>query len=187
MYHSWPDIYLTYVKSQAEWRHNSNEHHYRYKISQKTCITRYTCDLYFFSDFLWPVWLPCMPGPYNSSVFRFNYIGWLFYRCVLQYVSILPLLMIACKAWDRWRRGYNIGICIGTYLCLSSVTIINIESFELSSSADWVDAYVFAKTIELIQILKLTDSLWVNRYIFTFSCDWMDWFGMSRIQICVAT
>ena len=31
-----------------------------------------------------------------------------------------------------------------------------------------------------------TDSWWLNQYIFTFCHDWVDWFGMSRIQVCIA-
>ena len=45
-----------------------------------------------------------------------NYIDWSFPHLL----SILPLLMIARKAWDRRRLDNNIRICVGRYLLPSS-------------------------------------------------------------------
>ena len=66
-----------------------------------------------------------------------------------------------------------------------------IESFELFL---WVFLWVPTNMTELVHMYLVTwlnwliysiytDSWWLNQYIFTFCLDWIDWFGMSRIQV----
>ena len=57
------------------------------------------------------------------------------------------------------------------------------ESFELFLWVDWVGSYKLSNVTKLIVIFKLYHSLWSNQYIFTCCHDWIDWFGMSRVQV----
>ena len=60
-----------------------------------------------------------------------------------------------------------------------------IESFELFwDLIESVHTYLVTWLNWLIYS-SYTDSRWLNQYIFTFCHDWNDWFGKSRIQVCL--
>ena len=54
-----------------------------------------------------------------------------------------------------------------------------VHSFDLIES---INMY-FVTWLNWLVYSSYTDSLWLNQYIFTFYHDWIDWFGMSRIQV----
>ena len=68
------------------------------------------------------------------------------------------------------------------------------QHIELIDWFDWIIWFI----IELIESVHLYLATWLNwliyssytdswclaQYVFTFCHDWVDWFGMSRIQVC---
>ena len=112
--------------SQVEWRHDIKWASLSIHNGQESMCRSTACDFHFSVTYRDPfAYLCSRPVCIIHKCMRFNYVRWSsFNHCVLQH-SLIANTNDCMQAWDGRRSDYNIGICIGTYLCQSSVSIFS--------------------------------------------------------------